>query len=164
MKQTVYLTALLTAFCLPALHAEEVKMLSDTEKSKLVAPFPAAKEKTTRHVIFLPVLDNESDKKVELAIGKTLEVDCNRHNLMGQLEEKNLQGWGYTYYELDKVTGPVSTMMACINPEKTKKFVTINTDKLYRYNSKLPIVVYTPDDVKVKYRIWSATEEWQDAK
>ena len=30
---------------------------------------------------------------------------------------------------------------------------------MLRYNSKLPIVVYTPDNVDVKYRIWKAEEK-----
>jgi ecotin len=28
-----------------------------------------------------------------------------------------------------------------------------------RYNSKLPIVVYAPTDVEVRYRIWSASDK-----
>ncbi|HFK7189105.1 TPA: ecotin family protein, partial [Serratia odorifera] len=27
-----------------------------------------------------------------------------------------------------------------------------------RYNSRLPIVVYVPQDVEVKYRVWQAAE------
>ncbi|WP_257638113.1 malate:quinone oxidoreductase, partial [Klebsiella pneumoniae] len=42
--------------------------------------------------------------------------------------------------------------------EKEKKFVTagLGDDAMLRYNSKLPIVVYTPSNVDVKYRIWRA--------
>ena len=29
---------------------------------------------------------------------------------------------------------------------------------LVRYNSKLPVVVYAPGDVEVRYRIWAASE------
>ncbi len=32
-----------------------------------------------------------------------------------------------------------------------------------RYNSKLPIVVYTPDNVDVKYRVWKAEEKIDNA-
>ncbi len=34
---------------------------------------------------------------------------------------------------------------------------------LLRYNSKLPIVVYAPKDVEVRYRIWSASEKVEKA-
>lgn len=35
--------------------------------------------------------------------------------------------------------------------------------RLISYNSKLPIVVYVPADIQVKYRIWNASETTQDA-
>ncbi|EFZ89211.1 ecotin [Salmonella enterica subsp. enterica serovar Montevideo str. 609460] len=34
---------------------------------------------------------------------------------------------------------------------------------MLRYNSKLPIVVYTPANVDVKYRIWKADANVQNA-
>ena len=43
-----------------------------------------------RQVIQLPQQQDESALKVELMIGQTLEVDCNRHRLGGQLESKTL--------------------------------------------------------------------------
>ncbi|VEB56920.1 ecotin [Salmonella enterica subsp. enterica] len=49
-------------------------------------------------------------------------------------------------------------MMACPEGKKEQKFVTawLGEDGMLRYNSKLPIVVYTPANVDVKYRIWKA--------
>lgn len=41
-----------------------------------------------RQVIQLPQQQDESALKVELLIGQTLEVDCNRHRLGGQLESR----------------------------------------------------------------------------
>ena len=125
-----------------------------------VAPYPKADKGMTRQVIQLPVQQDEANFKVELLIGKTLEVDCNQHRLGGQLESKTLEGWGYDYYVFDKLSGPVSTMMACPDGKKTKKFVTagLGDDAMLRYNSKLPIVIYTPTNVDVKYRIWRADE------
>ena len=125
-----------------------------------VAPYPQADKGMKRQVIQLPVQQDEGNFKVELLIGKTLEVDCNQHRLGGQLESKTLEGWGYDYYVFDKVTSPVSTMMACPDGKKEKKFVTayLGDNSLLRYNSKLPIVVYTPENVEVKYRVWKADE------
>ena len=125
-----------------------------------IAHYPQAEQGMKRQVIQLPAQQNEANFKVELLIGQTLEVDCNQHRLGGQLESKTLEGWGYDYFIFDKVTSPVSTMMACPDGKKEKKFVTayLGDNSLLRYNSKLPIVVYTPENVEVKYRVWKADE------
>ncbi|EJN3870404.1 ecotin, partial [Escherichia coli] len=49
--------------------------------------------------------------------------------------------------------------------KKEKKFVTayLGDAGMLRYNSKLPIVVYTPDNVDVKYRVWKAEEKIDNA-
>ena len=122
-----------------------------------VAPFPKAEKGHTRLVIQLAPKNTEEDYQVEIIAGKTLPVDCNKPRLGGILEEKNLEGWGYPYYRIDKVIGPMSTLMAC--PEGTSKqgFVPVVGDGfMLRYNSKLPIVLYVPKDLEVRYRIWSA--------
>ncbi|WP_313149040.1 serine protease inhibitor ecotin [Enterobacter sp.] len=150
--------ALIAAACVSSsVFASETPKQQPLEK---VAPYPQADKGMKRQVIQLPVQQDEANFKVELLIGKTLEVDCNQHRLGGQLESKTLEGWGYDYYVFDKVTSPVSTMMACPDGKKEKKFVTayLGDNSLLRYNSKLPIVVYTPENVEVKYRIWKADE------
>ncbi|HDR2781744.1 TPA: serine protease inhibitor ecotin [Enterobacter sichuanensis] len=150
--------ALIAAACASAsAFASEPPKEQPLEK---VAPYPKAEKGMKRQVIQLPVQQDEANFKVELLIGKTLEVDCNQHRLGGQLESKTLEGWGYDYYVFDKVTSPVSTMMACPDGKKEKKFVTayLGDNSLIRYNSKLPIVVYTPENVEVKYRVWKAEE------
>lgn len=130
-----------------------------------VAPYPKAEKGMKRQVIQLTPEKDESTLKVELLIGQKLEVDCNQHRLGGELDSKTLEGWGYDYYVFDKVTSPVSTMMACPDGKKEKKFITayLGDDGMLRYNSKLPIVVYTPENVDVKYRIWKAEDKIQDA-
>ncbi len=138
---------------------------ANTQPLEKTAPYPKADKGMKRQVIQLAPEKDESTLKVELLIGQTLEVDCNRHRLGGELESKTLEGWGYDYYVFDKVSSPVSTMMACPDGKKEKKFITayLGDDGMVRYNSKLPIVVYTPENVEVKYRIWKAEEKIQDA-
>ncbi|MFG0633588.1 serine protease inhibitor ecotin [Pseudomonas sp. xss_2] len=132
---------------------------------KDVAPYPEAEQGFTRQVIHLPAQADESAHKLEILAGKTLEVDCNRQRLAGTLEEKTLEGWGYSYYRLEKVGGPVSTLMACPDGKKTKAFVpVIGEGFMLRYNSKLPVVVYVPKGVEVRYRVWSASEKVETAK
>lgn len=148
------------AVSLLAVACVSTSALAAEQPLEKVAPYPKAEKGMKRQVIQLPQQQVESAFKVELMIGQTLEVDCNRHRLGGQLESKTLEGWGYDYYVFDKVTGPVSTMMACPDGKKERKFVLagLGDDAMLRYNSKLPIVVYTPDNVEVKYRIWKADE------
>ena len=122
-------------------------------------PYPVAPEGLTRHVIDLPAQANEADRRVELIAGKTLEVDCNHHSLGGQWQEKTVEGWGYNYYELGQVGPARSTLMACPDNSRRQAFVPVGGEPLLvRYNSKLPLVIYAPADVEVRYRIWSAAD------
>ena len=127
------------------------------EMDKVLEPFPKAEAGVVRHVIELKKKSDESKFMVEIIPGKVMSVDCNIHRLMGKLEEKNLDGWGYTYYDFKSDGGTTSTMMMCNKPNEDK-FVSGET-KIVRYNSKLPIVLYTPEGYDVKYRIWKADKE-----
>ncbi|AYG45145.1 ecotin [Pseudomonas sp. Leaf58] len=132
---------------------------------KDIAPYPEAEKGFSRQVIHLPAQADESAYQLEILAGKTLLVDCNRQRLGGSLEQRTLQGWGYSYYRLDKVNGPASTLMACPDGKKTEAFVpVVGEGFMLRYNSKLPVVVYVPEDVEVRYRVWSASQDVQKAK
>ena len=129
--------------------------------SNEMKPFPPAEDGYKRMVIHLPALTDEDANKLEIIIGKTMKVDCNRHWFGGQQVEKIAEGWGFPYFILNSVTGPASTRMACPPDQKEQAtFVQVLSDQgLLRYNSKLPVVVFVPDDFEVHYRIWTAREE-----
>jgi hypothetical protein len=81
----------------------------------------------------------------------------------GQLSELNLDGWGYTYFKVESDGAISSTKMACLDSKLERKFITL-TPQLVRYNSKLPIVVYVPENFSVKYKIFKASDALLDAK
>lgn len=127
-------------------------------------PFPTAAAGYQRHVIDLPAQPDEADHRVELIAGKTMEVDCNQRRLGGQWQEKTVEGWGYGYYELEKVGPAFGTLMACPDDSRKQTFVPVGGEPmLVRYNSRLPLVIYAPADVEVRYRIWSAGKDSRPA-
>lgn len=129
-----------------------------------VANYPVAQEGQSRHVIWLDTQQNEDLLKVEVVPGKQMLTDCNTRSLMGNFTAQDLQGWGYTYYQLGDVSGPISTLMACPDDTKIQAFVPVMGDNFtLPYNSKLPIVIYAPDDVEVRYRIWTGSKALKSA-
>ena len=129
--------------------------------------FPAAQEGMERFVIVLPHKERgeEDDFRVELIAGKTMMTDgVNLVRLASRIEPRNLQGWGYTFYEVTGSDQTLSTMMA--PPEgapQVETFVTAAPLQI-RYNSRLPIVVYAPKGYEIRYRIWQASETTQTAE
>lgn len=125
-----------------------------SEEAKLNAS--AFKEKTNmvKHVLYLPKLssEDETNRKVEIIPGKTLLVDCNKHRISGTISVETLEGFGFEYHVFNSDGKFTFTRKACPRA-KEKKFVSGET-KLLHYSSKLPIVVYTPPDFEVNYKIW----------
>eukprot|EP00796_Vickermania_ingenoplastis_P000964 gene964-561_t len=126
-------------------------------------PFPPAPAGQKRYKIHLEPKENEEDFKVELMAGRMEMVDgANFHRLMGNIEEKDLEGWGYTYYQV--TLGPkgsvASTRMMPLGEaaEKREKFLHLYMENPVRYNSKLPIVVYMPEDGILRYKIWGVAQ------
>lgn len=144
-------------FCLSLVCA-----VSAVAQPKPLQAFPAAKEGQHRYVIEVPKAEDEYALKVELIIGKTVPTDgVNRHFFGGEIEEVELKGWGYSYYEM-KELGPLAgtLMKPPAGGKMVDTFVRVNhAPPLLRYNSRMPIVVYVPAGVEVRYRIWKATEE-----
>ena len=134
-----------------------------TDIKSEIKMFPKAKEGFKQVYIKVPTVKNENDLKIEVFVGKTQLVDCNQYRMSGQITEKNLEGWGYNYYEVESNGQATSTMMACPDQKKSNKFISMPSETL-RYNSKLPIVIYVPKNMEVKYRIWKAEKTLNNAK
>ena len=124
--------------------------------------FPPAEKGMVRHVLQLPEQKDEYAFKVELIVGKTVQLDeGNRYFFGGKIEAENIEGWGFTRYVVSELGPMAGTLMAVdSNVPKVPRFITIGGEPyLIRYNSRLPVVVYVPEGVEVRYRIWSATPE-----
>lgn len=124
--------------------------------------FPPAEGGQVRHVLRLEPHEDEDRLKVELLVGKTVEVDSrNRHFLSGTIETETLEGWGYQRYVAIS-TGEVGGTLIAVDPSepKVRKFVAIRNPPLFlRYNSKVPLVVYAAEGFEVRYRLWEAGAE-----
>jgi ecotin len=124
--------------------------------------FPPAEEGMVRYVLQLPKQAEESAFKVELMVGKTVQVDeQNRYFFGGKIEAETIKGWGFTRYRVSKL-GPMGGTRMAVDPNapKVPRFIPIGGEPyIIRYNSRLPIVVYVPEGVEVRYRIWTAGTE-----
>ena len=134
----------------------------DGQAADSMKAFPPPEEGMVRYVLQLPKQDDESAFKVELIVGKTVQVDeRNRYFFGGRVEKETIKGWGFTRYTVSKL-GPMAGTLMAIDPDmpKVARFITLGGDPyIIRYNSRLPIVVYGPEGVEVRYRIWSAGAE-----
>lgn len=146
---------LLFLFALPAgLAADSLKA------------FPPPGAGIVRYVLQLPQQADESAFKVELMVGKTVETNVGNRYFFGRIEEETVKGWGFTRYKVDRL-GPMAGTLMAVDPNapKVARFVTLGgAPYLIRYNSRLPVVVYVPDGVELRYRIWTAGAELKAAE
>jgi ecotin len=136
-----------------------VAMPSSIGAAENLTAFPPAEKAMTRHVLPLPEKEDESLFRVEILVGKTIEVDTvNKHFFGGVIEAVTIEGWGFTRYVVEELGPMAGTLVAPPHgAAKTERFVSLGGDPyLVRYNSKLPVVVYVPEGAEVRYRIWSA--------
>lgn len=140
------------------LWAHRTDIHSDFIKSEqnLIALFPAPKKDMLRKVIYLPKKANEEYYHVELLIGIEKRVDCNRYMLGGKLETRNLPERGYSYLYVDNLTDIGTTTIPCIPGDVGIHFITaaLGAGAMQPYNSSVPLVIYVPEGVEVRYRIW----------
>lgn len=151
MIRALAITVLLFLCTMSAGHA------ADTMKA-----FPPAEEGMVRYILKLPKQADESAFKVELIVGRMVEVDeWNRYFFGGTIETETIKGWGFPFYRV-RTLGPMAGTLMAIDPHapKVDRFITLGVDPyIIRYNSRVPIVIYVPEGAKVRYRIWSAGAE-----
>jgi len=123
----------------------------------IMEAFPPAEQGMTRHVIELAKQEDETAFRVELIVGRTVTTDAtNRYFFGGTLETENIAGWGFDRYILRKL-GPMAGTLMAVDPSapQVERFVSLGGEaRLLRYNSRLPLVVYVPAGVEVRYRVW----------
>lgn len=127
-----------------------------------ISMYPKAEKNWKKHIFILAEKEKEEDFQIELKFGKDVLVDCNQYFFLGgEIHEKTVEGWGYPYYEFSAGKSEmVGTLMGCPSEEKTKKRVYYSQgDKMLPYNSKLPLVIYTPEDIKVELYLWNKIEK-----
>jgi ecotin len=130
-------------------------------------PFDDAGENEDRFVISLPHKERGEEDlfKVELVCGRTMMTDgVNQYRMGNRFEDKTVEGWGYPYYNVTGNSEIAGTLMAAPPGQpQVEKFVT-GQSHLIRYNSRIPIVVYVPEGLEIRYRIWSTSELMEKAE
>jgi ecotin len=124
--------------------------------------FPPPEQGMVRYVLQVPKQGDESAFKVELIVGKIVLLDeQNRYFFGGKIQKETIKGWGFTRYNVTQL-GPMAGTQMAVDPNapKVNRFITLGGEPyLIRYNSRLPVVVYAPEGVEVRYRIWTAEPE-----
>ncbi|GEM_PF-25591 len=127
----------------------------NADAAKQLKSFPETMEDYDRYVIYLPTQENEEELRLEIIPGIMKEVDCNTHWLTGEFDTKEIEGMGYNYMIFESSGDVASTRMACPDNELIEKFVAAQGN-FGRYNSQLPVVVFVPKEVELKYKVWKA--------
>jgi ecotin len=154
MRKLLSIIALVFIFGLLTVHA------ADNMKA-----FPPPEKGMVRYVLQLPTQDDESAFKVELIVGKTVLLDeHNRYFFSGKIKQETINGWGFPRYNVSQL-GPMAGTQMGVDPNapKVNRFITLGGEPyLILYNSRLPVVVYAPEGVEVRYRIWKAEPEMKE--
>ena len=90
------------------------------QAADIMKAFPPAEEGMVRYVLQLPKLEDESTARVELIVGKTVQVDeANTYFFGGKIEKETIKGWGYSRYLVKKI-GPMTGTLMEVDPSAPK--------------------------------------------
>ncbi|MFM8524976.1 MAG: ecotin family protein [Cyanobacteriota bacterium] len=102
--------------------------------------------------------------RLELMVGRIMPVDCNRHQFGGRIRTETLQPRGVTIHRVE-LGAMLSTRMACPDQTLRRRFVTLaGRPYVVPYDASRPLVVYAPQDVEVRWRIWRPERRLQPAR
>lgn len=133
-------------------------------KPGLDTMFPRPDPGRKIHFVVLPPLERESRKKIQLIIGLQTQVDqCSKYWIRGSLAEDKAQigGKSYPYYSVEGVEVG-SNIVDCFivgddgvfrNPPMVQKVLYLGGIAQQLYKSDFPLVVYTPINFVVKYKV-----------
>ncbi len=168
-------TAVAAALSLPSLLALALAPARAIPRLDLT-PYPKPTAAQTRWVIQLsgvlpPTADprlspNPSDWRVQLIAGREVEADCNQKAFRGRFRASKVKGPGVSVYTVSDVGPMVSTLMACPPGQATRKvFIPMGSKPfVVPYDASRPIVVYTPKDLQLRWRLWKAEKVQQPAQ
>lgn len=131
----------------------------------LETAYPKPPEGMERKVVLLPHVERGPDEslQVEIIVGRVIETDgINSYRFGGGIEERNIDGWGFSYYEVTGNLGNAASTLIGGPTTPAPRFVP-GPRKLVRYNSRLPLVVMVPAGCELRWRIWKAADEWETA-
>jgi ecotin len=140
-----------------------------------LSPYPAPAAGEQRWVIQLPGVPpapaeagispspspSPHDWRVQLIVGREMQLDCNRHSFRGRIRSETLPGLGTPILRVTNVGPLASTRMACPPGSPLRKVFLPLGEKpvVLPYNASLPIVVYAPKDLEVRWRLWKAERQ-----
>ncbi|CCD11599.1 unnamed protein product [Trypanosoma congolense IL3000] len=118
-------------------------------------PYPQPEPDQNCCVLFLEEKpDEEENYRLQLIPGYATNDSAAPSTVSGVVREETIYGWGCNYYVVE--LGPRPTRRRSSQAfEKPTRFVPISSKHLLRYNSRLPVVVYLPKGVELRYRVWS---------
>ena len=167
--------ALSAAIALPSLLALVPAPVRSIPRLDLT-PYPKPTAGQTRWVIQLPgvlpptadprLSPNPSDWRVQLIAGREVEADCNQRAFRGRFRASRVKPLGVSVYTVSDVGPMVSTLMAC-PPGQAKRTVFVPMGSkpfVVPYDASRPIVVYTPKDLQLRWRLWKAEKVQQPAQ
>ncbi|MFW1735996.1 ecotin family protein [Acinetobacter sp. ULE_I001] len=121
--------------------------------------YPPVKKDQNRNVIVLEPKENEDDYRVLITASIEGMQDCNTKSRSAKYTEKVVEGMQYPYYEVGKIGDVVTTLMGCSEmPQMGEIPINLSGNTILRYNSKLPIVVYASNGIKINSKIFKLEE------
>lgn len=163
MKTRLFLIVLtffsIDVFAIPSPNGKTVEVnkgQASQESLENLQPYPLPSANEKRVVIHLPA--DATAGEVEILVGRLALVDsCNDHGFVdSSIKDVGLEGYGYSLYQAQVGNMMMTSLVACPTLETHLAFVPGASIRA-RYNTKLPIVVYSKPDVLVEYRIWKPT-------